>query len=82
MQPSHTQSGADLLGVARACGFRTCIDVDDDAALADLSQRLKKLDELLFARVQIAAEEPPRVLPLRDGVVIKQRFRAALGVKP
>ena len=82
MQPSHTQSSADLLGVARACGFRTCIDVDDDAALADLSQRLKKLDELLFARVQIAAEEPPRVLPLRDGVAIKQRFRAALGVKP
>ena len=82
MQPSHTQSGADLLGVARACGFRTCIDVDDDAALADLSLRLKKLDELLFARVQIAAEEPPRVLPLRDGVAIKQRFRAALGVKP
>jgi len=82
MQPSHTQSGADLLGVARACGIRTCIDVHDEAALADLAQRLKKLDELLFARVQIAAEEPPRVLPLRDGVAIKQRFRAALGVKP
>lgn len=82
MQPSHTQSGADLLSVARACGFRTCIDVHDDAAMSDLVQRLKKLDELLFARVQIAAEEPPRVLPLRDGVVIKQRFRAALGVKP
>jgi len=82
MQPSHTQGGADLLGVARACGFRTCIDVDDDAALSDLARRLKKLDELLFARVRIAAEEPPRVLPLRDGVAIKQRFRAALGVKP
>jgi hypothetical protein len=31
--------------------------------------------------VKIAAQEPPRVLPLRDGVEIKQRFRAALGLE-
>jgi len=31
--------------------------------------------------VAIGAEEPPRVLPERDGVALKQRFRAALGVK-
>jgi thiamine pyrophosphate-dependent acetolactate synthase large subunit-like protein len=82
MQPSHTQSGADLVGVARSCGFPVCLDVVDEGGLADLAARLKGLTETLFARVAIAPEEPPRVLPLRDGAEIKQRFRAALGLKP
>jgi thiamine pyrophosphate-dependent acetolactate synthase large subunit-like protein len=81
MQPSHTQSGVDLIAVARACGIATCLDVRDENALTDLAQRLKTLNETLFARVLIAAEEPPRVLPLRDGVALKERFRAALGVR-
>jgi thiamine pyrophosphate-dependent acetolactate synthase large subunit-like protein len=81
MQPSHTQSGVDLIAVARACGFATCLDVREEDALADIAQRLKTFKETLFARVLIAAEEPPRVLPLRDGVALKERFRAALGVR-
>jgi thiamine pyrophosphate-dependent acetolactate synthase large subunit-like protein len=81
MQPSHTQSGVDLIGVAGACGIGTCLDVRDQAALADLAHRLKNLNETLFARVLIAAEEPPRVLPLRDGVALKERFRSALGIR-
>ena len=80
-QPSHTQNGADLVAVARACGIETSLDVHDDAGLANLAERLKALNRTLFARVAIDAAEPPRVLPLRDGVVLKQRFRAALGVK-
>jgi thiamine pyrophosphate-dependent acetolactate synthase large subunit-like protein len=81
MQPSHTQSGVDLIAVAVACGIATCLDVRDEAALAGLAVRLKDLRETLFARVLIEASEPPRVLPERDGVVLKQRFREALGVK-
>jgi thiamine pyrophosphate-dependent acetolactate synthase large subunit-like protein len=81
MQPSHTQGGADLVRVAKACGIPVCLDVRDAAALADLAGRLQGSRETLFARVAIAADEPPRVLPERDGVAIKQRFRAALGVK-
>ena len=81
MQPSHTQSGVDLVGVAAACGFAICLEVRDEAGLRDLGGRLKTLSEPLFARVLIEASEPPRVLPERDGVVLKQRFRAALGVK-
>ena len=82
MQPSHTQGGVDLIGVARACGITTCLDVRDKNALADLAHRLQNLRETLFARVWIAADEPPRVLPLRDGVALKNRFRAAAGIKP
>ncbi len=79
-QPSHTKNGADLVGMARACGIPICLDVSDAAALADLAGRLKTLRETLFARVAIGADEPPRVLPEKDGVALKRRFRAALGV--
>ena len=80
-QASHTQSGVDLVAVARACGIGQCVDVRDEAGLADLARRLKDLRETLFARVAISADEPPRVLPEKDGIALKQRFRAALGVK-
>ena len=80
-QPSHTQSGADLAGIARAAGFPVCLKVEDEAGLADLAGRLKCFNETLFAVVQITADEPPRVLPEKDGVAIKERFRAALGLK-
>src|SRR5450631_4466110 len=81
MQPSHTQSGVDLLKVAGACGIDHCLDVRDEAGLADLAKHLKGFSKTLFARVLIKASEPPRVLPLRDGVALKQRFRAAIGIK-
>jgi len=82
MQPSHTQSGVDLVSVAGACGIGACLDVRDEAGLHDLARRLKGFSETLFARVLIEASESPRVLPLRDGVALKQRFRAALGISP
>jgi thiamine pyrophosphate-dependent acetolactate synthase large subunit-like protein len=82
MQPSHTQSGVDLIGAAGACGIGTCLDVRNENALLDLARRLKDLRQTLFARVLIATDEPPRVLPLRDGIALKSRFRAAIGIKP
>jgi len=81
MQPSHTSFGVDLAGVARAAGFPVCLDVADEAGLNDLAARLKSFGETLFARVAIEANDPPRVLPERDGVAIKRRFRAALGLE-
>ncbi len=80
LQPSHTQSGVNLLQVAEACGFTPCLDVQDVAGLAGLAGRLKSLNGPLFARVLIEPVDPPRVLPERNGVVLKRRFRAALGV--
>jgi hypothetical protein len=35
----------------------------------------------LFARVAIHADEPPRVLPPSDAVLLKHRFRRALAVE-
>jgi thiamine pyrophosphate-dependent acetolactate synthase large subunit-like protein len=81
MQPSHTDAGVSLCGVARACGIEAAYDIADMAALKGFAGRLHGGDETLFARVAIRAEEPPRVLPSRDGVHLKNRFRRALGIE-
>ena len=81
MQPSHTDSAVDLVGVARACGIDAVFDIADEAALGDFARRVRHKERTLFARVAILAEEPPRVLPPRDGVLLKNRFRRATGVE-
>ncbi len=81
MQPSHTDSAVDLVGVARSCGIEAALDITDEAALADFARRVQLKERSLFARVAIHADEPPRVLPPRDGVLLKNRFRRATGVE-
>jgi thiamine pyrophosphate-dependent acetolactate synthase large subunit-like protein len=80
MQASHTDGGIDLVGVAKSCGIRRAYEVTDEAGLKTLAGELAGLKETLFARVRIAADEPPRVLPSKDGVELKLRFRHAVGV--
>jgi thiamine pyrophosphate-dependent acetolactate synthase large subunit-like protein len=81
MQPSHTDSTVDLAGVARSCGIAAAVDITDEAALADFARQVPRKQRTLFARVAILADEPPRVLPPRDGVLLKNRFRRATGVE-
>jgi thiamine pyrophosphate-dependent acetolactate synthase large subunit-like protein len=78
MQASHTQGGVSLCGVARACGIDAVFDIGDETALHDFAVRLAAFDQTLFARIAIAPDEPPRVLPSRDGVFLKTRFRRSL----
>ena len=78
MQPSHTEFGVSLTGVARSCGIDSVFDVTDEAALRDVAALLPRFERTMFARVAIQADEPPRVLPSRDGVFLKNRFRRAL----
>ena len=82
MQASHTDYGVSLCGVARSCGIEGVYDIGNRQALADFARLLPSPSErTLFARVAIHAEEPPRVLPSRDGVFLKTRFRRAFGVE-
>jgi thiamine pyrophosphate-dependent acetolactate synthase large subunit-like protein len=81
MQPSHTYAAVSLTGVARACGIEAVFDIADEAALADFARRMQQKERTLFARVAIYADEPPRVLPPRDGVLLKNRFRRASGAE-
>jgi len=67
--------------VARACGIDAVLDITDEPALNEFAAQLAQLDRTMFARVAIRADDPPRVLPSRDGVHLKNRFRRALGVE-
>ncbi|MGB9365803.1 MAG: thiamine pyrophosphate-dependent enzyme [Xanthobacteraceae bacterium] len=78
MQASHTDKGVDLVGVAKSCGIARAHEVADEAGLKRLAGELGSLNETLFARVHIAADDPPRVLPTKDGVELKLRFRKAV----
>jgi len=77
MQASHTQSVVDLLAVARGCGIERVLEIEDEAGLGELAGLLATSDRTLFARVRILPDDPPRVLPEKDGIVIKERVRRA-----
>lgn len=81
MQPSHTEATVDLGAVARACGIKEIFDVSDELGLHELADRVQRAAATVFARILIRADEPPRVLPPRDGVYLKNRFRRAVGVE-
>jgi thiamine pyrophosphate-dependent acetolactate synthase large subunit-like protein len=81
MQASHTAEGVDLVAIARACGFKETFNIIDELGLRDFAARVHNAPTTLFARIAIRPDEPPRVLPLRDGVLLKTRFRRAIGAE-
>ena len=78
-QASHTSGTVDLTKAAAACGIGFTMEVSDESGLARLAELLAGFKQTLFARVAITPTEPPRVLPTRDGVALKLRFRRAVG---
>ena len=82
MQRSHSSLGTDLVAVAKGFGIADAFTTDSLEGCSELSRRILARDGVSFAQVFIEANEPPRALPPRDGPFIKNRFRAALGLKP
>jgi phosphonopyruvate decarboxylase len=82
MQRSHSSLGTDLVAVAKGFGIQDALSVDRLAASDDIARRILARSGTVFAQVFIEADEPPRTLPPHDGPYIKNRFRAALGLKP
>lgn len=82
MQVSHAGRGIALDRVARVCGFDWTAEVTDMAGVAEVRRQVDAMDGLKLAAIKIMAENPPRVLPPRDGPLIKNRFRSALGFDP
>jgi thiamine pyrophosphate-dependent acetolactate synthase large subunit-like protein len=82
MQMSHAGLGIKLDGIAATCGFAWTREITAVSDVDDLRTRLHTRDGTTFATIKVKAENPPRVLPPRDGVHIKNRFRAALGLQP
>ena len=82
MQPSHAGRGIKLDRIAAECGFAWTAEIRDMAGVDELRARLPRRDGLGLATIKIKAENLPRALPPRDGVYVKNRFRAALGHAP
>ena len=81
MQTSHTGYGLKLPEVASACGFSDSVEIEDMADVDQLRTRIHgNAAGPRFASIRIAATSPERVLPSRDGVRIKNRFRNHLGL--
>jgi thiamine pyrophosphate-dependent acetolactate synthase large subunit-like protein len=80
MQLSHTGQGIDLAKVAAACGFARTATLDTMGAVEQLGRTLYHPPEgpRLFV-IKVAADNPPRSLPSRDAVYLKNRFRCHLG---
>jgi len=78
MQRSHSSLGADLVAVAKGFGIAHAQSFDRLEACQQLAKTINARQQTAFAQVFIAADEPPRVLPPRDGPFVKNRFRSAL----
>jgi len=80
MQKSHSSFGIGLHKVADACNFAWTEEIVDMSAVADFREIVHNTESgPVLARILVEAINDPRVLPTRDCVEIKNRFRAALG---
>jgi thiamine pyrophosphate-dependent acetolactate synthase large subunit-like protein len=82
MQLSHAGRGLALDRVAEACGFPWTREIRDADGLDHLRARVDARAGLSFAALKVRPENPPRVLPPRDGIHLKNRFRAELSLSP
>jgi thiamine pyrophosphate-dependent acetolactate synthase large subunit-like protein len=78
MQASHTDAGVDFAALALACRFRQARTLTRIEEAADVRKLLHAGDGPILVNAKIKPDDVPRVLPLRDGHSIKDRFIAAL----
>ena len=74
MQTSHTDAAVSLPAVACACRIEQAFDITNEPALREFGTLMHSARATLFARVAITADGTPRVLPPRDGALLKTRF--------
>lgn len=79
MQSSHAGRGIEMDRIAQACGFPAVSRITDMDGVETLRLSLGSQKGPRFALIKVRAGNNPRVLPPRDGVHVKNRFRAALG---
>jgi thiamine pyrophosphate-dependent acetolactate synthase large subunit-like protein len=82
-QASHTAAGADLVGVAKACGIPQASSM---TTMAEVEAFKGSLQDVAtgprFASVKIDGANLERALSNRDGTFIVNRIRGALGFQP
>ncbi len=78
MQATHTAGPTNLSAMAAGAGFPVAGDIFDQAQLEAALPRVRAEPGPVFFDIKVRAEELPLVLPPKDGVRLKDRFRAAL----
>ena len=78
MQLTHTAMGVSLTEVATACGIRITGDVRSEDQLAEALPVIRNAAGPVFFNIKVRAEKLDFVLPPKNGVELKERFRLAL----
>ena len=78
MQETHTASGVDLAGMARAAGIRTAQTVRTMEQVAEIRDLVHQGKGPVFALVKINPEALVFTLPPADGVILTTRFRQSV----
>ena len=78
MQATHTASGIDLAAVAKGCGIKNSTLLKSEAGVKALHAAIHRKPGPHFVQIKVKAEKVPLVLPPKDGVLLKARFRRAL----
>ena len=82
MQVTHTAFGVDLAAVAAGCGIPVTGTIRDEQELERALADIRRRSGPVFFVIKVRAEELPFVLPPKDGVRLKDRFRGALLGEP
>jgi phosphonopyruvate decarboxylase len=77
-QRTHTSFGVELAEMARGAGFEKTITATDEESLTRAVQMVRFESGPVLANIKVSQEPSPLVMPPREGVALKNRFREAL----
>jgi len=80
-QATATGFGVDLAGIAAAAGFPVALILDDRARIDDAVDKVLRAPGPVLVNVKISDAPVPQLPKLRDGVLMKIRFREKLAVE-
>ena len=78
MQPTHTNAGVDLAGIALRCGVPRATTVRRADELDSAVSSLYRGDGPVLVVLKVSSARDPLVLPPWDGALLKSRFRQAV----
>lgn len=79
-QQTNTARGTDLAAMASGAGILQSWTLTQESQVPSSLKRLRTDKGPLFCVAKVRFEELPLVLPPKDGVILRERFRKALGV--
>ncbi|MCY4191296.1 MAG: thiamine pyrophosphate-dependent enzyme [Rhodospirillaceae bacterium] len=80
MQLTNTGCGTDLAAIAKASGIPVVATIGSEPCLGDAVSLARTARGPVFVVLKVDWENHELVLPPRDGPLLKNRFRAALGL--